>query len=386
MSTIFGNPSSLNNGPLEIVVRLLILGLIIYKLMYQRATALQWAAVVLLLAVGVVVWMTSGEGWMFWAAIFTVSAKGIKLKKAALASLIGTVPILVSSVFLSTLGVIDNVVIGNQLAESARLSMGFIHPNTFGSLLVTVCVAYAVYVYGSYGISKPVIVCIFSMIILSLTAQSRTSMLCILVTAALIIMMKMTKSTRAQKAVVMLCAGIAAAAVLATLYFMFSYNQENSVHRLIDNILSGRPSLSHHYYLKHPLSVFGYNYSMDPVEVLPNGEQSNFLLDNAYARIALRYGLVSIILYISALFSFFWKSYQENYWGAALLGVSVFALLCFSETLGACVECNFSIVCFSASLFGMRVASFDGDVSEADKGEWSPVDALRLMRDKCKKI
>lgn len=334
-------------GVYTTVAQIAVLLLLLFKFAMQRASFKRWVFSAFIVLVCFLSWRQSGVGWLFWAALFIVSSNGVRLQplaKIVFALSLGTVAI---TMLFAGCGVIENEAYVRQ--GEIRYAMGFAHPNTFGLYLLNVCVSFSILRFGKSPL--PDIVLIFISVVLNLAiANSRTTVLLSLVQVILLLVFYLAKEETRRKPLRYVIVALAFLVVAASAYFMVCYSPSNPIHLALNEMLSGRLRLAHGYYEMQPLTLFGANYEGFSPIYWENGKPYEFIVDNGWCHLILRYGIVPAALLIGGYFALLGKMLKQHRWDALMFGLILMCVYSFSESLGIRIECNFFLYAIGAEL------------------------------------
>lgn len=175
-----------------------------------------------------------------------------------------------------------------------RLTLGFIHPNALGACVLSIVLSGMVL----FKEKSLVRVALSSVVIASLLiaiSDSRTAASLILVLPIFVLLSRSCDScSRIYKKLLpfMVCF-----AVFGSLLMMVIFDRGNQALAFIDSLLSRRVSYSNGYWLDYGTSLFGADVSAC-VSFLG---QSDFIVDNTYCHLFLKYGLLGAILFCGTL-------------------------------------------------------------------------------------
>ena len=322
--------------------------LLVIKFISQRASFRGWCLALGIVAVGFVSWRASDEGFLFWAALFIVCSDRVNVRVLAAISLV-VVSLLTALTFtFACAGVIENRVVMRD--GVARLSMGFFHPNNFGSKLLLICASAAVLRYGKDPL--PIMpICLIAAALCYTLANSRTSAaLCVLI-GVLSAIFYVTDTRTMQRRLSIGFLVLAAALILFSLYAMIFFDSSNGFQAALDEALSGRLRWAHAYYKLQPLTLFGSDFEDVPmIYYSSSGELTKFVVDNAYAHLVLRFGLIPSAIFFIGLFALFLCLVKQQRWDYMLFGLTLMTILGFMEKSGIQVDCNYFIVAMGTEL------------------------------------
>lgn len=327
--------------------QLVVLLLLFLKFLMQRASFRCWALSAFIVLIGFGSWRQSGEGWLFWAALFIVCANGVGLRPLAKITFAFSLATLAVTMTSAQLGVIENWV--STRDGVVRYCMGFIHPNVVGRYLLCVCVAFSVMRFGKNPV--PDLALIGIAVALNLTiANSRTSALLLLLQAALLLVFFFVRNEVTRSIFRRCFAVVLLLIIAASFYFMAVYTPSNTFLAILNKLLSGRLSLAHSYYVMQPLTLMGSTFEgFAPIYWNLQGE-ATFCVDNGWCHLVIRYGIVPATLFLLGYLALFFKLINHRKWDALLFGLFMMGIYGFSETVGIRVECNFFLFAVGADL------------------------------------
>lgn len=337
LDTIFQVPVSV----IDSLVQVIVLALLAFKFIFQRAKPGSWALAVVAILIFFISWRKSGEGWLFWLAVFVVCGQGVELKSLARLTLFLSVVTILFSITITSTGLAENYL--SSRLGTQRYGMGFTNPNYFGCYLLLLCLSFSTLRFGKNPLPDICLLLITTFVNLSLT-DSRSSALLSLVAIVALEVFYGVKSTKARKAITV--AIVAASIILVgfSLYLMVFFDASVGWQHELDSLFSGRFHLMNSYYEMGPLTLFGKDYSGYAPIYWVRGKAVSFVVDNAYCHILLRYGIIPFIAFIAAYGILLYRLLKTNRWDALLFGTALMVVFGFSETLGVKVESNFFIL------------------------------------------
>lgn len=351
----------------EKAVQAIVMALLAVSFVRQRAKAREWASALALGVLGFVVWRTAAEGWVLWLVLFVICGKGVKLKPLAAIMLLSVPLVLLLASVAAKTGLIENEIVVRSANAALRNPMGFSHPNFFGAALLVASLALVPLIGAKCRFIFPALCVVAAILSLSI-ADSRTSALCLVASAAAFpIYRAMKRKSMGRSAGYILMAILAVMVALSFGYMVF-FDPSRPLDAVLDRLLSGRLRLAHTYYVDHTPGLFGYSYP-DGTLYWTGEKDVTFVVDNLFAHVLLRYGLVFCAVFLTALFLLCAKMSKEGYFGPLLFGMAFFLLYGMSETLGCRVECNFYIISLWTVLYHRPISEFD------DRGNEGPSDA-----------
>lgn len=345
---------------LERIVQIVVVVLLGMAFLRMRATPHEFLAAIALTLLGFIVWQTAGEGWLFWLALFVVCGSGVRLRPLALSAFAAALLSTLLVVTASTAGLIENDIAIRNATGVARNPMGFDHPNTFGAALLVICASLLTLLEGGKArrILLTVPCCLVAAGIALFVADSRTAALCLIAFVACIPVYILIRSKswghRAAMVLLILLMMMVGVSVGYTVF----YDPSRPFDSMLNDVLSGRIRLANMYFHDHAPGLFGYDYSGGAVTCV-DGKELTFVVDNLYAHVLLRHGVLAFAILFFGVVALCTKMYKQRYFGPVLLGMGLFLVYGMSETLGCRVECNFFVISLWTVLYHRPVSEFD---------------------------
>lgn len=331
----------------HVLFQIAILMLLFGKFIIQGASFRGWVIATLLVLVGFLSWRQSGEGWLFWLALFVVCADGVRLQPLACIVFVIFLATIALTIMFASAGLIENRL--SVRAGVVRSAMGFTHPNILGLYLLVTCTAFSVIRFGKNPIPDLLMICFAGVINLTV-ADSRTAALLSCFQALLLIAFYCIRSNNGRKIARRCFAVLVVGVLLLSMYFMVCYNPSDPLHAMINKILSGRLRLAHGYYSMQPLTLLGSTFDGLPSIYYEDGVPKTFVVDNAWCHLVLRFGVIPALLFTVGYLFLFFRLLREKRWDVLLFGLVLMAVYGFSERFGIRFECNFFLYALGAEL------------------------------------
>lgn len=348
--SIFGIPKGTFANGMQFIV----LFLLAVKFIIQRMPLKGWAIAATIVLISFISWRRSGEGWLFWLALFMVCAEDVDIKILANITMCVVAVLLPITIFFANAGVIENYI--SVRAGTTRQALGFAHPNALGFYLLLFCTTFSVLRFGRGPL--PDILLIIAIVSVNLVvADSRTSAALSVLQVVLLLIFYTVRAPRIRRVFSILFIIGTASIIAASYWLMVNYDASNALEAMIDSALSGRIGLAHSYYLMQPLTLFGSSFSQFAPIYVSNGVPSSFTVDNAYCHLLLRYGIVPTFLFLCGLIALLVKLTREGRWDYLLFGLVLMCFYGLGESLGIRVECNFFLVAMIPELLHDAVGS-----------------------------
>ncbi|MGN0399826.1 MAG: hypothetical protein ACI4EO_06830 [Blautia sp.] len=207
---------------------------------------------------------------------------------------------------------------------------GFCHRNVLGANVALICLAWFYLRYRKLKIQDVVIWAGIGLLTYKL-AVSRTSFLVMILTIAGFFFFQkkeeyLTGLPNLRKIILGGFIGILLLSIICTLF----YSSDSSVWVFIDKIFTKRFRFANYCFEEYGLSLFGQKLPFVSSIEAQNSQVSKLILDNAYMRVLLYYGLIPGTLFLGAYYKAMDLSFKKKDW--ALLGsLAVFAIYGLSE-------------------------------------------------------
>lgn len=344
-------------GILELIVQGVVVLLLAYSFLKQRATAAQWTSAIIVSLLGLIAWRTAAEGWLFWLVLFVVCGKGARIRCLACVTCVAVSLTIVMSFLAIGLGLIENG-INYRPDGTMRNPMGFDHPNSFGAALLTLCIALIPLLNRGYHLFISAI-SIFLAVIAFEVADSRTAAACLLLVALALPIFDWIEMGRHSGKLAFALLVVFLTIALVSVAYMIAFDGSRTLDAFLDKALSGRLRLGNIYYKDHVPGLLGYDYH-DGTPYYTNGKEYRFVVDNLYMHLLLRYGILASGLLLGSLGALFIKMIREKYHGVALFGFGIFVVYGAAEALGCRIESNFYILSLWTLLYACPLDCLDG--------------------------
>ena len=338
-TSLFGIPLSALSSALQIVA----LGLLFLKMIIQRNSH---AKVILTLALIVICALSIKSNrapQIIWLAILCLSVDEVPLDNIAKPFLVSSVGVVAVVISLNFLGLIPSVYMARG-SHFFRNSMGFSHPNNFGQILFILFAANSILEKKDCQILG-----LFCALIALLVADSKTSAVGILVFAFFSRFFKSSSHLKKRSL---------ALSLLPLLFCLISFllpliwnNGGKPLLYQLDSVLTNRIFYSAYYFQNYHLSLFGN--SLTEIMSLPSATgnyviETRVILDNAYCRLLIQYGLIPLAFFIAFYCFALYKTFEV--FPVVFFGLLIFSVMGFVECGMIYPACNFFLVIASGAL------------------------------------
>ncbi len=241
---------------------------------------------------------------------------------------------------MCALGIVENRV--GDYYSGYKQAFGFSHANALACYVLTIlvewlCIRYKkMRWYDWSGI-------ILAFIVLSLVTNSRSSIYTFVVIFILFILANLISKLFFSKMVKLAFVVITPAIGIFSFWAVKLYAEGNSIISALNTWLSGRIRLAYYAVTVKGIKLFGQEIRFSNRIVKVNNT-TVFLVDNAYIHMALRWGLVILVLIVVAYSFLFIKLLKMKRVDLALMAL-FFVILGFGETYMNNVLYNISLLC-----------------------------------------
>lgn len=307
----------------------------------------------LLIAVfgAILIWITyrnAGSDFFVPAFLFIVCGKKVDYNKVVRTILYAQIFSVLLIVLMAIFGIIDNmstVYSYSYLSTTVvKTSLGFKHPNIFGARLLQIGLCFLYLVYDRWKTGYYVILGVIATIVYN-TSYSRTAVLLLLLAVLLVFLVKRMQNQKVTRRLLTVMEYmpiiVCSFSIILALFFTTS-----ELFAFMDKYFTARFTAITQFFSQYGFSILGQEIELS--------RQSNGLfftiLDNSYAHIGIRFGLIMLVVFIFALQKTAQKARKsDNY--ALLILVTIISLLGMSETTMFRVSYNFVILFISALIF-----------------------------------
>ena len=258
---------------------------------------------------------------LFHAWLFIVMAKREYLDKTIKLTAILSFFYISAAAVLALSGVLVHLVY--YRGTTARMALGFTHPNVFGFRVMIMILCYLWWRRGRsrwYDYAPTTIIVFFTWYF----TRSRTSVLCVVIVIFAVFLKKTYEKLNNRIRTVFLKTIVWGTLTLNILLFLLGIvYMENPVVKLLNTALSERLKYANMAYLEFGFNWFGQKVFLGRPERMANGFPSDpVIVDNAYFHMFLRQGILVGIIVCTALFLCHLKAARRgNYLETIILAV-----------------------------------------------------------------
>jgi len=271
------------------------------------------------LVLGVLTYFISDCSDLFLTFLFIIAAKNIDFNDFIKKDLNIKSLLLLFVVCCSFLGFTNEMI--SYRDGIPRYPLGFGHPNALGAILLSLCIDIII-LYSSKIKIKHVLFFIVCLYITIFVCDSRSAQMGIFLLLFLLFVFRLKKDLKHTSIFYILplfC-------FIISIFFINLYLDNNSFAFVIDEFTSGRVRYAAEFYEYYDITLFG-NY----FEFFGKIKDTSYLsmLDNAYINLLLRFGIVSIVLFLTFFTRFFNTCIKKNLIGCfiALFVILIYGLM-----------------------------------------------------------
>ena len=255
--------------------------------------------IVLCIVISLISWKVSNSSEIAVLIIFVVSLKNIKFNDIVSFDIKAKITLVATILIFYALGLTD---VYYKYREDGRIrsSMGFSHPNIFGTYIFSICCEYIYLNYKKIKFYKVVGLVVVSFLV-SYFSDSRTAQLSILI--AVLFWCVFSKYNIFKYKVVNFTLSILFLILTIISYVLgVLYSDNNGFVLKLDELLTGRIKCIDQFINEYDVKLFGNELELVGTREAEENGISAKILDNAYIKILLQYGLVSYLLFFILLF------------------------------------------------------------------------------------
>lgn len=320
-------------------ITILAMFFVFFKIFLTKMKLRELLIVCMLLVTGFLTMVFSGREGLMLSVIAVVGMKQVDISNVFKNSLIIRVVALISFIFLSTVGIIENQEFYDMRygeVDVVKYGFGLGHPNLVHSYFYIIVVMFLYLYFEKVHFSHYIIIVLFNLTLYRFTC-SRTGLATVFLVLVLCIILKINRIRRFLsfwiKNIYWLCFG-------GVLLMIWLYDKGNSIAIYLDSmIIQGRLYGCSYYFLNYEVTLFGNQFG---IESLP--------LDCTYIVLLLQYGVLACLIFLlisSIVVKRAWDSYNYK-----VVIVSVgFAIYMLFEEFGANIFLNVSILFWGMYLF-----------------------------------
>lgn len=252
--------------------------------------------IVIMGAIGIcatIIFWTTKDSTVFWAAIFIACSKGIKIDSLVKKMLLLLTVLFVLTLCAAKLGMLQDHVTTNGMLPALKHTLGFSHPNTT-QMMFMVIITMLIAVYCDQMKQIHLIGLMVLNTILYMWTHCRTSAItaaCILLLAMLFKAIEKYKDIKTVEIIQLIINISMLAVILGILLIPLLYNGQNSIMQTVNRLVTGRITRGLRFFTVYSLRPLG-NY-------IPELRNETDYIDIGYWGAILEYGIIFAAAFIA---------------------------------------------------------------------------------------
>ena len=325
---------------------LMTLNIIIQSNKYSKKA---FVMIILLCIFSIISYYFSKDISLLLLLLFIIGAKNIELKSFIKRDMYLKIVFTIIVVFLYYIGFTENFII-SRATGSIRESMGFAHPNVFGSFVFSICCDYLYLKMNSKQNLKYIIV-IIMLCVIYIFSDSRTSIISLLFLMAYdFFYNRINKKIFDKKIIKHITKNVILYGLIFTLILTYLYQINNKIGVFINDNTSQRLAWISKFINAYNYNLFGHDFKIVGTYNSLQSGQNQWILDNSYVYLILKFGVLGF-----GIFYFFFRKLIEkllsnkNY--TLIIIILSFCIYGFMETGLFRLQYNSFLILFSLLIY-----------------------------------
>ena len=303
----------------------------------------------------------SGVKLLLTAFIFIVAAKDIDINKVIKLTLFIQILCISIIVMLALSGVIENRIFTRRDGD-IRYSLGFTHPNAFAGQILQLIIISVWIRWEKFNYKDYLILLLLGLFILKV-CDSRTSSLLIFILIIMVAIYKYLEHKPIKRIDILnkaIYIGTQISIIMSSVVSIalgVLYDPNNKIYFLINKLLSGRIKLLHDYYINQGYSIIGQKIEI--ISTYASKKTALYdttALDNAYGHIAVRYGIIILIVFVIGYYLVAKKAFKEKNI-KALICIFIYILFGITEVYIFNLPYNVLFLLFAIAIYSDKKIS-----------------------------
>ena len=301
--------SDYRNIVIKIVYVMLILIFIIQSKKYSIKSMI---IVIVLSTILITSWIVSKSNTLIPLLLFILASKNMEFKKIVNYSWKLKTIFLFLIIGLYFLGFTDNYYMYRE-DGTLRSSMGFSHPNAFGIYILSICCEYIYVRYPKLKFIEALSIIGLSFLV-SNFSDSRTSQILLIILVLMVMFLNKRKIEIifANRFINKIVLSLFIIITIVSLGFAYNYNPNNEFMYKVNKIVSGRIRLANIFLDKYSVNLFGNDLEIVTTKQSKETGEQTQVLDNAYIKIILCYGVSTYLLFALGVYCNFKKAIDSK--------------------------------------------------------------------------
>ncbi len=285
--------------------------------------------------------------------LFLIGMKELKFDKILKFDFFLKIAFIVCVILLYEFGLTENYYM-HRADGTVRSSMGFAHPNIFGTYIFLLCCEYVYINYKNMKLYNYIIILLFSLLI-NYFCDSRTAQIGIV--ALLILVYLYNKGLVDKILKIKIIASIIKYqfVILTIISYLLGilYINENRSTIQINNMVSNRIKMIATFIEEYDLNLFGNDLELLGTKAASEERRIAKVLDNSYIKIILQYGIL-VYLILAFLFSKGIGKAQQEKNNILVILLSLFCVYGMMENVLILLQYNVFLLYFSKILYNKK--------------------------------
>lgn len=290
------------------------IGMVILKFIYNTRCGYAefiWTIVIILVA-SLISYLSGYRGIVITFCLI-IAAQNMSMDKIVKRYFTISITIMIIAVISSQIGIIENAVWTSAASGIVRYGFGYIYPTDFGSCIFFLICAY-IYLNReedfnvlTFGIMLGIAYVTYKF------CHTRLDSLCIVFAAFVYVMLKLRRGKTLNKVLKRVSYFSIPAFAVTSIYMTIIYDGRNQYMAGLNILLSNRLLYGKQGIQNYGFSLFGQYVAMRGHSVKSENVVGDlFYLDCSYLNIALRYGLICLIVVCALLVFLIYRQYQKD--------------------------------------------------------------------------
>lgn len=284
----------------------------------------------IILALLVITWRTSGEFILFPLGIFILGARNVVFKRIINIYLIlGT--ILLAFIFFSSLiGLTRNLIYYRGFStDVVRQSFGIVYPTDFAAHILYLVLAFCYLRFGKLSWLNYLAIIILAFLVIHFCDARLNAVALLLIIPVMMIGQWAQKENKVAKVIASFYWTLPVLAFYISIFITFIFSPSKSEFDTINSFLSGRLFLGHFAIEKYGVKLFGQTIHENGLGATVNGVKPNidngkyFYIDSSIIRLLVIYGVIMLLLIVVAMTIISWQSTKYHDFALASIMVIV---------------------------------------------------------------
>lgn len=266
--------------------------------------------ITILIALSVITWLVSSEASIFMLYLVVIAMKNVELDDFIKFNIIIELCIVVFLFIMSSIGLTSEGLFFRDNVR--RYTFGFAHPNTTAEITTSILIGFLYLNRTKLSILKILPVIIISYIVSAYTDSRTALIIAFAVIICCLFKKQLVDKIIYNKVVKFVIKNIWLICTVITLIAVYQYNNSTTIGIYLNNLLSGRLRLINNFLTTYKINLFGNELSfIYTKEALRYGISAQ-ILDNAFVRYILQFGIVFYTIFYYHIRKVFEYAYKRK--------------------------------------------------------------------------